>query len=158
MARGVMPEVFHQSPQEFWRPPAIQPQTVPGTPAASCQGCGSEFLTGSRFCHVCGASRLPKISPAEHGWKRVAEAWQFLDALEFHNVKEWFGLSTVSLAAFLSGVGCVLAAIAVGFLYPVDTLSDFQAIQMWRIEWLVAAVAAFVAGILLKKSGETEKK
>lgn len=85
-------------------------------------------------------------------------AWQFLDALEFHNVKEWFGLSTVSLAAFLFGVGCVLAAIAVGFLYPVDNLADFQAIQMWRIEWLVAAVAAFVAGILLKKSGETEKK
>jgi len=46
----------------------------------------------------------------------------------------------------------------VGFLYPIDNLGDFQAIQLWRIEWLLAAVAAFVAGILLKKSGEREKK
>lgn len=153
-----MPEVFHESPQGFWRPPAVQPQTVPTLPAATCPGCSSEFLSGARFCHVCGASRLPKASAVEHGWKRAVEAFRFLDALEFHSVKEWFGFSTVSLAAFLIGIGCMLAGIAVGFLYSIENLADFQAIQLWRIQWLLAAVAAFVAGILLKKSGEREKK
>ena len=28
---------------------------------------------------------------------------------------------------------------------------DWQAIQFWRVEWLLAAVAAFAAGCLLKK-------
>jgi hypothetical protein len=149
-----MSEVFHDSPQGFWRPPAIHPETETALPAATCQRCGSEFLTGSRFCHACGASRLPKAaSHVEHGWKRVIESLSFLDDLEFHSVKEWFGLSTASLAAFLVGMGCVLAAMTVGFLYSVQTFADFQTIQLWRIEWLLAAVAAFVAGILLKKSG-----
>jgi hypothetical protein len=31
------------------------------------------------------------------------------------------------------------------------TLVDWQAIQFYRAEWLLAATAAFVAGILLKK-------
>ena len=87
----------------------------------------------------------------------MVESLNFLDDLEFHSVKEWLGLSTASLAAFLVGMGCVLAAIAVGFLYSAQNLADFQAIQFWRIEWLLAAVAAFVAGILLKKSGAREK-
>jgi len=153
-----MSEVFHDSPQGFWRPPAIHPESETALPAASCQRCGSEFLTGSRFCHVCGSPRRSKgASPAEHGWKRVVESLNFLDDLEFHSVKEWLGLSTASLAAFLVGMGCVLAAIAVGFLYSAQNLADFQAIQFWRIEWLLAAVAAFVAGILLKKSGAREK-
>jgi len=29
---------------------------------------------------------------------------------------------------------------------------DWQAVQLWRIEWLLGAVAAFVAGCLLKKA------
>lgn len=153
-----MSEVFHDSPQGFWRPPAIHPENETTLPAATCQRCGSEFLTGSRFCHACGSPRLSKgASPVEHGWKRVVEAFQFLDALEFRTVKEWFGLSTASLAAFLVGMGCVLAAMAVGFLYSVQNVADFQAIQLWRIEWLLAAVAAFVAGILLKNSGARDK-
>jgi len=28
---------------------------------------------------------------------------------------------------------------------------DWQAIQLWRIEWLLGAVAAFVAGCVLNK-------
>lgn len=153
-----MPEALHDSPQGFWRPPAIQPEAGTRDPAVTCRRCGSEFPTGARFCHVCGASRLPKAaSPVERGWKRVLGSLTFLDALEFHSVKEWFGLSTVSLTAFLIGVGCLLAAIGVGLIYPSENFADFQAIQLWRMEWLLAAVAAFVAGILLKKSGETEK-
>ena len=35
-------------------------------------------------------------------------------------------------------------------------LAEFQAVQMWRIEWLLAATASFVAGILLKKPSDSE--
>lgn len=154
-----MSGVFHDSPQEFWRPPVVQPEAGMPNPGASCKRCGSEFIVGSRFCHVCGASRLPRAaSPAEHGWKQFLKWLEFLRVLEFHRVQSWFGLSTASLAAFLGGVGCVLAAIAVGFLYSVQKFADFQAVQLWRIQWLLAAVAAFVAGILLNKSGSVGKK
>lgn len=152
-----MPEVFHESPREFWRPPTVQPET--GSLPATCHGCRSEFLMGSRFCHVCGASRTPKThSTIELTWKQISDWLQFLEVLQFHSVQKWFGLSTASLAAFLIGVGCVLCAMLVGMFYSVQTIADFQAIQLWRIEWLLASVAAFMAGILLKKSGSAPKK
>jgi hypothetical protein len=49
------------------------------------------------------------------------------------------------------GLGCILGAIAVGFVFTVQNLVDWQAVQIWRIQWLLAAAAAFIAGILLKK-------
>jgi hypothetical protein len=39
-----------------------------------------------------------------------------------------------------------------GFIYKADTLVDWQAIQVWRIEWLLAGCLAMLAGILLKKT------
>jgi hypothetical protein len=78
---------------------------------------------------------------------------EFLKALEFQTVKDWLGLSLASLIAFFAGLGCILAAIAVGLIYSVQSLADFQAIQLWRLEWLLAALVAFVAGILLKRAG-----
>ncbi len=91
---------------------------------------------------------------AEHSWTRALE---FLRVLEFQNVKEWLGLSMASLIAFFAGLGCLLAAIAVGVIYSVQSLADFQAIQSWRMQWLLAALVAFVAGILLKQAGSTKK-
>jgi cytosine/uracil/thiamine/allantoin permease len=45
-----------------------------------------------------------------------------------------------------------VGALAVGVVFSARTLLDWQAIQIWRIEWLLGAVAAFLAGCLLKKS------
>ena len=53
--------------------------------------------------------------------------------------------------AFLLGVLCVVGALAVSLFFSARTALDWQAIQLWRIEWLIAAIAAFVAGCLLKK-------
>jgi hypothetical protein len=143
-----MSEVLHNEPQEFWRPPMMAVAQVEPM-AGACEHCGTEFIIGARFCHVCGTSRAEKAS------RSVADNWaqslEFLRALEFHRVKEWFALSTASLIAFLVGIGCILAAITVSIIYSVQNLADFEAIQLWRIEWLLAALAAFVAGILLKR-------
>lgn len=72
--------------------------------------------------------------------------------LHFHEIKRWIGLPTASLVAFIAGVGCVVGMIGVSLFYRASNLAEFQAIQMWRIEWLLGATAAFVAGILLKPS------
>jgi hypothetical protein len=45
----------------------------------------------------------------------------------------------------------VIAAVFTGLLFNATTLLDWQAVQLWRIEWLLGSVAMFVAGILLKK-------
>jgi hypothetical protein len=40
----------------------------------------------------------------------------------------------------------VAGALLVGIVFTARTALDWQAIQMWRIEWLLAAIAAFVGG------------
>jgi hypothetical protein len=87
----------------------------------------------------------------------VAAAWHkislpdWMQYLQFHKIKRWIGLPTGALIAFMIGLGCVAGAIGVSLVYRASNLAEFQAIQMWRIEWLLAATASFVAGILLKK-------
>lgn len=53
------------------------------------------------------------------------------------------------LVAFLVGIAFVLVALTMG-LYRVRDNTDFEAVQLWRIQWLMAACASFLAGILLK--------
>jgi hypothetical protein len=108
-----------------------------------CQGCGTEFMVGARFCHLCGTARGALTRRGSARWTRY---------LEFHHIREGLGLSTASLIAFFSGVGCVLAAITVWIVYSVQTINDLWAVQLYRMQWLVAAVAAFAAGVLLKKA------
>jgi hypothetical protein len=62
-----MAEVVQRAQQEFWRPaviseclPEIAISAVLPTMAEACSGCGTEFMIGSRFCHVCGAHRPEK--------------------------------------------------------------------------------------------------
>ena len=171
-----MAELVRGTQPEFWRPPLEQEVTVqeptPGMMEA-CPKCGTEFLLGSRFCHTCGGKRPLAMSAAEHAdaaavarlwqqvvhqvgetslsipWRRVKfPAW--LNRLHFHAIKSCLGLSTASLIAFVIGLSCVGGALLVGLL-TARTLVDWQAIQYYRAEWLLAATAAFVAGILLKK-------
>jgi len=150
-----MSEVIDNAPQEFWRPPVARPDVAAPSMVEVCDRCGTEFMVGAKFCHDCGATRQPRTTTfAEPNWTRALE---FLHLLEFHNVKEWLGLSMASLVAFFAGLGCLLAAITVGVIYSVQTLADFQAIQSWRIQWLLAALASFAAGILLKQAGSAKK-
>ena len=151
-----MSEAVQNASQEFWRPPVLRPETSVQTLAEACYRCETEFIVGARFCHVCGAARPTKAEklPGHPWW---LESLEYLKTLELHRLKEWFGLGTASLMAFSAGAACVLAAILVGLVYSVQNLADFQAVQLWRIEWLLAALAAFAAGILLKQAGSSEK-
>jgi hypothetical protein len=175
-----MAEAAQGTQQEFWRPPsptlADAPPALQAVPslATACSRCRTEFLTGSRFCHVCGSSRLAAQAAAAgnqlvsrtldqvlRGAQGAGAAWRRIDFpdwlryLHFHEIKSWLGLPTAALIAFMLGVGCVVGALLVGLLNA-RNLVDWQAIQFYRSEWLLAATAAFVAGILLKKSSEHE--
>src|ERR1035441_5120370 len=179
-----MSEVVQEAQQEFWRPPSpvvadeiVLRETIP-TMAEVCSRCATEFLLGSRFCHSCGGRRpgaihpLPKRAPValagfgEQGTARVYSlysvaarfSWDqikfpsWLRYLHFHEIKNWIGLSTASLIAFVIGV-----ALLVG-LRTARNFVDWQAIQFYRAEWLLAATASFVAGILLKKPGTRDRE
>lgn len=177
-----MAEVVHGTPQEFWRPPApivaedgVLTTLVPKM-AQACTRCGSEFLSSSQFCHTCGTRRPVIISDSTKAdaaviarmWEQVVESSHdvlraarsiklpsWLEYLHFHEIKRRMGLSTGSLIAFVLGLGCVAGALLVGLL-TAKTLVDWQAIQFYRAEWLLAATAAFVAGLLLKKKTAEE--
>jgi len=152
--------------------------------AEACAECGAEFMIGARFCHTCGLRRPAMATATTHSavavalWARsipwvrsrartwsssASAAWRkltlpdWMQYLHFHQIKRWIGLPTAPLIAFIIGLGCVAGAIGVSLVYRASNLAEFQAIQMWRIEWLLAATAAFVAGILLKKPSGVDR-
>ncbi len=136
--------------QEFWRPPVVSSQASSAEPASqpnSCSGCGAEFMVESHFCYRCGKAR---------GVRRAGTSspdyFGFLRVLEFQQIKRNLGLSIPCLIAFLAGAGCLLGAICVGTVVSSQSPADFEAVQFFRIEWLLASVAAFCAGILLQCS------
>jgi hypothetical protein len=142
-----MGEVANQVQHEFWRPPM---KSAASDAAAShefmdtCRRCGTEFIVSSRFCHACGATR-PELNAA-------SSLMNLPGLAEFASLGERLGLTPASLMAFLAGIVCIVGALAVGVVFSARTLVDWQAVQIWRIEWLLGAIAAFVAGRLLKKS------
>lgn len=151
--------------------------------AETCERCSSEFMIGSKFCHSCGSRRAPgpilvtggpadphaisgvwrrNMAKARSGANLIAVSWRsipfpaWLRYLHFHEIKKGVGLPTAALIAFIVGIGCLAGAVGVSFFYRASNLAEFQAIQMWRIQWLLAATASFVAGILLKKPSDID--
>jgi hypothetical protein len=158
-----MAELAQNAERDFWRPPvvpiptAVEPKVKSGM-VEVCDRCETEFIAGSRFCHVCGATRSERgASHRLTDWLR--QAWTGIRQLEFHNLergvvsmRQQLALTTAPLVAFLIGLACVVGAVGTGLLFTVQTTLDWQAVQLWRIEWLLGASASFLAGILLKKS------
>ena len=140
-----MSDLVRDAQQEYWRPPLAHAAAEPDM-AEACRRCGTEFMVGAAFCHICGSARHRASATPSQSW---VPRFGFLKTLEFGSVKRWFGLPTASLLAFLVGIAFVVVALSLGAM-SVHDFSDFEAIQLWRIEWLMAACASFLAGILLK--------
>jgi len=180
-----MAEAAQGTQQEFWRPPShaigqevVLTESIP-TMAEACPRCSTEFLLGAQFCHTCGGQRPAATSAVTRNdaaaianfWERcihqageIVEAFSWnkiqlpawLHYLHFHEIKSRIGLSTGSLISFVIGLACVAGALLVGLL-TAKTFVDWQAIQFYRAEWLLAATASFVAGILLKKKDNDDR-
>jgi hypothetical protein len=137
----------YEERQEFWKP-AISPHHQETPHAAEttdqvCQECGTDFVLGSRFCYTCGTDRHAIVAEATATGLRT---W-----FDFASLRDALGQTNASLTAFILGCACITAAVVTGFLFTATTLLDWQAVQLWRIEWLLAATAIFAAGFLLKK-------
>ncbi len=126
--------------EEFWRPPASASRVLS---TAKCPNCGAEYPNSARFCHLCGTARQARPQNWRHA---LSQLWEAM------HVRESLGLATGPLIAFVAGMLCLLAALFTGVVFQANSLSDWQAVQMWRVEWLLAAGVAMLAGILLKKS------
>lgn len=135
----------YEERQEFWKPVASpRPEALQGSASEhTCPDCGTDYIVGSRFCHICGANRNVNLADATVTGVR---AW-----FDYASLRDALGQSTASLVAFIIGCACVVAAAVTGFFFTATTLVDWQAIQIWRIEWLLGGVAAFVAGLLVRK-------
>ena len=135
--------------QEFWRP---TPEQLHANPLASmqvCVKCGADYVLGSRFCHVCGAGRDESTRNRSLGVKeKLALLTRVPDVLD---------LPVASAVLFAVAIFCAIAAIAVGFIYSATTLVDWQAVQIWRIEWMLASLIGLLAALLLKNSGRADR-
>jgi hypothetical protein len=136
--------------QEFWRPPAdeLHARAAQFSNVAVCDHCRSEFVMGARFCHVCGTERNPRLQASISRWEKIRE---YLASMR---LSEILGLPTAALITFFLGAICIIAAMAQGLRSP-ETVLEWQAVQLWRIQWLLAGIAAFLAGLLLKKSSSS---
>jgi ribosomal protein L37E len=137
--------------QEFWRPAVDESRSREAARAVtmqpeSCDRCGTDFAMGARFCHICGHERSVEMRSA------TASRWNVLRMLDLERIKAAVGLPLASVVALFIGMVCAIAAAMTSVLYSATTLLDWQAVQIWRIEWLLAAITAFVAGILLKRN------
>ncbi len=123
--------------REFWKP-----QRPVSFRVDKCESCGNEMVIGSRFCHLCGAMRDGGAGAGKPG---VGEM------LDWTGLCDRLGLSSTAMVLLIVGAVCVLAALATGVLFTASTQTEWEAIQTWRIEWLLAALVSFVAAILLKR-------
>lgn len=141
-----MGQTAQRTDQEYWRPPIPTIVKIQSPAVESCSRCGSELLADSFFCHICGEVRQAvSLDPA-------SDATSFTSYLDLAVLRRRLGLSVPSLCFFLLGIFCMAIALVVGFMFKMDTLVDWQAVQLWRIEWLLGAAAAMLTGILLKKT------
>ncbi len=140
-----MADIVRDVHQEFWRPPLSQPEPAADL-AEACRRCGTEFMVGAAFCHICGSSRHRSAASSTRNWTKFLGG---VRALELGGMRTWLGLSLPALCAFFVGIAFLIVALGIG-LVTVHDVSDFEAVQLWRIQWLMAACAAFLVGILLK--------
>lgn len=143
-----MAPAVRSSSQEYWRPanPEVARLIEPAPAGAACWRCGMEYSPAARFCHICGSSRERPPRASLHA---IASETSPRNS----RIRSAFStLGLPSLVFFVLGVACIIMAAAMGAIYRTDTLMDWQAVQLWRIEWLLAASAALLVGILLKQS------
>ncbi len=140
-----MPQTARSKSEEYWRPadPATARIARPILAEGLCPDCGVQYSSGARFCHMCGSerNRRPVIAP---------RPMSFADYFDVAMIRQRFNLSVPSLVFFILGVVCMVIAAGTGILYKATTLVEWQAMQLWRVECLLGAAAALLAGILLK--------
>src|SRR6202142_2143087 len=122
-----MAEAVDQARHEFWRPPMPASVSVATPERSATCSCGTEFIVSSLFCHACGAKRA-ELNPVPAfeipGWSELA------------SIGHRIGPPCPAPFVFLFGVLGVGGCLAVVLFFSPRPALDWQAIQLWRIEWL----------------------
>ncbi len=141
-----MPQTAARKSEEYWRPadPVTARIARPILAEGLCPDCSTEYPTAARFCPACGRERYRRPGAAP-------SPMTFADFFDVAVIRQRLGLSVLSLVFFMVGVVCLAITLSIGILYKPETLVQWQALQFWRVEWLLGAAAAMLAGILLKK-------
>jgi hypothetical protein len=141
-----MPRTARPSSQEYWRPadPVVARIMRPILTEGLCPNCSTKYSSGARFCHLCGIerNRRPVLVPGS-----TTGTHPFV----LDTIRQRWGLSVPSVLFFVLGIACLVIGSVIGLFYQAENMVQWQAIQFWRVEWLLGAVAAMLAGILLRK-------
>jgi|KBSMisStaDraftv2_1062788.scaffolds.fasta_scaffold285391_2 hypothetical protein len=130
--------------QEYWRPSNPDVARLIPQVRGICWRCGMDYSPGARYCSFCGGAREAlsaeptPIRPQSEVVKKRVKLWRA-------------GLSLPSFVCLAAALVFALAAVLTGVVYQQSTWVDWQAVQTWRMEWLLGAIVALLAGILLKK-------
>ena len=129
--------------QEYWRPSNPDVARLIPQVRGICWRCGMDYSPGTRYCSFCGGAR-EALS---------AEAYAHSPAIRSREkARETLAWACLSPACCLAAaLVFALAAVLTGVVYQQSTWVDWQAVQTWRMEWLLGAIVALLAGILLKK-------
>jgi hypothetical protein len=140
-----MPQTVRSQNEEYWRPadPVTARIARPILAESLCPDCRAVYASEARYCHMCGMERNRRPVPAP-------KPPSLRDSID-EALNQRFHLSTSSLIFLTLGVICLVIGAFIGIFYKASTLMEWQAIQTWRVEWLLGAAAAMLAGILLKK-------
>lgn len=104
----------------------------------NCQKCGTGLKPGAEFCHVCGRWVFGSSFARIVNSARAAMAQTRLEV-------------PVLVSLVVAAVFVVISLLAGSRMTP-KTIGEWQVIQFWRIEWLLAAIVALLFGVLFKRS------
>ena len=82
---------------------------------------------------------------------KLSKPSRLSDWIDFEQLCERLGLTAVALVFTFLGFACILGAVFVGLVYTANTVLDWQAVQVWRIQWMLGALVSFAVAILLNK-------
>lgn len=142
LVRLRMSQVTQTVSQEYWRPSNSAAARLLKAPMGEpCPSCGVDYYPAAQFCHCCGHEREQQTRT-----QNLALA----DYFDLSVLRRRLGLSPICMLCLIAGAVCIAIAAMLGMLYKAQTSLEWQALQMWRIEWLWGAAGVLLAGILLK--------
>lgn len=136
-----MAQLAKTGTDDYWRPANYEAErhARPFLFANVCRRCGMDYAVGARYCHFCGDQRYPPPETETAKPEESGNGW-----------RQRLGLTMPSLMLFVIGATCLAVTLVLAVI-PAHKLDIVNSIQFARIDWLLAAVAAMLGGLVLKK-------
>ncbi|MEW5974519.1 MAG: zinc ribbon domain-containing protein [Acidobacteriota bacterium] len=123
---------LHSRPQ-----PGSQEEADSKRNSLSCLKCGAELRLGAEFCHICGRWVYGSSAARLVQQTRKTLARQDVD---------WPVTACLIVATLFSVI-----AIFAGIRIQAQTVTEWQIVQILRIEWMLGAIIVLLFGLLFKR-------